>query len=132
MRHGRDDRPEYFETDSLEWDERGILINEQHNRQAPIVRAVPFVEGSEVKIRQSLPNTTRGRDAAVNLREGVFTGLSVEFKTIRHAVKRGMRAIAKARLVGAGLVDSPSYSGATVEVRESGLHLPPSEITLWL
>ena len=111
------DRPEMFEQDSLEWEANGILVREQHNRQAPIVRAIPFVEGREVKIDTPLPNTTRGRDAAVNLREGVFTGLSVEFKAIRQSYRSGVRSISKALLRGAGLVDSPSYKDSTAEVR---------------
>ena len=50
----------------------GIVIYEQHNPTRPIVRAIPFVEGREVKINAPFPNTTRGRDAAENLREGVL------------------------------------------------------------
>ena len=73
------DRRELFKAGSIRWPETGIVINEQHNRQAPIVRAVPFLDGTEVKIDTPLPDTQRGRDAATNLREGVLTGLSLEF-----------------------------------------------------
>ena len=73
------DRPEIFARGSLTWPEGGIVINEQHNRSSPILRVVPFLDGDKVMIDAALPNTTRGRDAAENLRQGVYTGLSVEF-----------------------------------------------------
>ena len=57
------DRPEVFARGALTWPKEGILINEQHNRQAPILRAIPYLDGDEVKIDAPVPNTTRGRDA---------------------------------------------------------------------
>ena len=126
------DRNEVFEDGALEWDPAGVLINEQHNRLAPVVRATPTVEGRAVKIDVPLPNTTRGRDAAVNLREGVLTGLSVEFRAIKQRFVAGVRRIQRARLVAAGLVDTSSYPDSVAEVRAAGESLPPSEMTLWL
>ena len=114
------DRPETFEQDSLEWADDGIVIYEQHNPHAPIVRAIPFVEGREVKINTPFPNTTRGRDAAVNLREGVLKGLSVEFKAVRQSFRSGVRSISKAMLRGAGLVVEPAYTDSLAEVRSGG------------
>ena len=111
------DRPERFANGSLRWSADGILINEQHNRQAPIVRAIPFLDGDAVKINVSLPNTQRGRDAATNVREGVLTGLSVEFRALRDKYVDGVREVREAMLDAAGLVDSPSYKDSTVEVR---------------
>ena len=75
---------------ALTWPKEGILINEMHNRQAPILRAVPYLDGDEVKIDTPVPNTTRGRDAVTNIREGVWTGLSVEFHS-RSEGRRGNR-----------------------------------------
>ena len=111
------DRPEMFEQDSLEWAADGIVIYEQHNPHAPILRAIPFVEGREVKINAPFPNTTRGRDAAENLREGVLKGMSVEFKAIQQSFKTGVRSISKAMLRGAGLVVNPAYTDSVAEVR---------------
>ena len=117
------DRPEGFLRDALKWAETGIVINEQHNRQAPILRTIPFLEGDALKIDAPLPNTQRGRDAATNVREGLLTGLSVEFEKrgLVQAMVGGVREIRSATLAAAGLVDMGSYSGSTVEVRESGL-----------
>lgn len=111
-------RPELFARGALHWPEDGIVVNEQHDRKSPIVRAVPFMDGDAVKIKAALPNTTRGRDAATNVREGVLTGLSVEFRSESEGLRAGRREIRRARLVRAALVDSPEYTEATVEVRE--------------
>ena len=114
------DRNETFQADSLHWEDEGVLLREQHNRQAPIVRFKPVVEGKEVRVSIPLPDTQRGRDAAVSVRNGTLRGLSVEFQAERERMDGNMRVIERARLVGAGLVDSPSYAGSGVEVRAKG------------
>ena len=114
--HGR----EVFLPGSLSWPDDGVVLNEQHNRQAPIIRFVPTVEGDEVRVDVELPDTQRGRDAATSVRNGTLRGLSVEFEAIRASVVSGVRRIASATLVAGGLVDDPSYSGSTVEVRDRG------------
>lgn len=126
------DRREVFARGSLQWREDGILIREQHNRQAPIVRAVPFLDGDMVRIDVAVPDTQRGRDAITNVNEGVFTGLSVEFRSIAEGRRNGLREIRSAMLGGAGLVDLPSYGDSIVEVRERLATVRPSEVTLWL
>ena len=114
------DRPEIFRRGSLRWPENGVLVREQHNRQAPIVRVIPYLDGDAVKVDTALPNTARGRDAVTNIREGVLGGLSVEFYAEDEGRRGGLREIRRALLGGAGLVDAPSYAGSTVEVRARG------------
>ena len=126
-----DDRPEMFMRGALYWPPEGVIVNQQHNRQMLITRVVPFLDGDELRIDTALPNTTAGRDAATNVREGILTGLSVEFQSEREGRRNGLRVISRARLGGMGLVDSSSYKGSTVEVRESGLFVPRSVFT-WL
>ena len=89
------------------------------------MRAVPFVSGDELKIDVALPNTQRGRDAATNVKDGLLTGLSVEFEKrgLVAAMVGGVREIRSATLAAAGLVDMASYAGSAVEIRESGLHV---------
>ena len=118
------DRPERFARGALSWPENGVVLNEQHNRQAPIVRFVPTVDGDEVRIDVDLPDTQRGRDAATSVRNGTLTGLSVEFNGARDRITGGVREIGSALLVRAGLVDDASYGGSTVEVREAEAPLP--------
>ena len=123
-----------FEMNALHWDPSGILIREQHNRQAPIIRAFPYLEGRELRINAPLLNTTRGRDVAEAMKgpNPLFSGLSVEFQAEKESRRNGVRVITSALLGGAGLVDSPSYRDSVVEIREdSGLTLPGA-LTLWL
>ena len=121
------DRPEIFVTDSLYWDDGGIILNEQHNRQAPIIRFTPEKRGNELVVDIALPDTQRGRDAAISVRNGTMQGLSVEFHSESEGRRNGMREIRKARLVGAGLVDSASY-GNSIEVR----HKEGRRLRVWL
>ena len=111
------DRREVFARGALTWPEKGILINEQHNRQAPILRAIPYLDGDAVKIDAPVPNTARGRDAVTNIREGVWTGLSVEFHSRAEGRRGNLREIRSAYLGAAALVDAGSYASAKVEVR---------------
>ena len=122
------DRPEMFTRGALRWQSHGIIVDEQHNREAPILRALPYIDGDAVKIDQRVPDTVRGRDAVTNIREGVFRGLSVTFKAIQQEHRGGLRVIRQAFLGRAGLVDDPSYADSLVEVRAKlwpGVDLDP-------
>ena len=127
------DRPEMFEMGAFHWRESGIVIREQHNREAPIVKTVPYLDGKELRIEIPLPNTTRGRDAATNMRgpNPLYGGLSVEFRSEQETRRDGMRVITRAFLDGAGLVDNPSYLSSKVEVRAESAFVPRS-IFQWL
>ena len=81
------DRPEVFKRGALSWPDNGIVVNEQHARTQPITRVVPEVRGSQVVVDVPLPDTQRGRDAATLIRNGTLTGLSVEFKSLRQALR---------------------------------------------
>ena len=110
------DRAEMFTAGALYWDQAGVVLREQHNRQAPIMRFLPEDTGAELRVSLPLPDTQRGRDAALLIRNGTLRGLSVEFLAEREAFRGGLRVVERAKLTGAGLVDSPSYD-APVEVR---------------
>ena len=113
-------RRETFARGALEWPDEGIVIRRQHVRAAPIMRAVPERRGEAVVIDQPLPDTQAGRDAAREIRDGLLTGLSVEFRAVAQDYRGGVRRIMRAVLSGAGLVDSPEYAGSRVEVRARG------------
>ena len=110
------DRAEMFARGALYWPDEGVVLREQHNRQAPITRFVPEDTGDALRVSLPLPDTSRGRDAAALIRNGTLRGLSVEFRAERETFRDGVRVVERARLTGAGLVDSPSYA-APVEVR---------------
>ena len=126
------DRPEMFEPGALEWPDGGIVLNRQHARKQPVMRVLPQAVGDSVVIDAALPDTQAGRDTATEIRQGLFRGLSVEFRSIKQSFEGGVRKIAKAALSAAAIVDSPSYSGSAVEVRAKGSGNRPDEGTLWL
>ena len=78
------DRPELFERGSIDLDaikaSGGIVINRQHTRGAPIMRVIPELRGDALVIDTLLPDTSSGRDAAVEIRSGLMRGLSVEVR----------------------------------------------------
>ena len=73
------DRPEMFRSGALTWQPAGVVLREQHNRQAPIVRFSPEEQADGLHVEIPLPDTQRGRDAAISVRNGTLRGLSVEF-----------------------------------------------------
>ena len=126
------DRAEVFEIGSLKWDAAGIVVNRQHQRSNPVARILPTIEGQKVVLDSPLPDTAAGRDAAAEIRSGLMRGLSIEFRSVRQTFVNGVRRISEAVLTGAGIVDSPSYSGSSVEVRTKAGGNRPTEETLWL
>ncbi len=135
---------ETFAPGALKWPDNGIRIDLEHasspargSVQPPILRAVPVVsdDGLEVRIDAPLPNTTAARDLAELMRADppVYSGLSVEFHSVREHRAGGQRVIAEARLDGAALTDNPSYPDTAVEVRTGASNRPPLRgIFRWL
>ena len=70
------DRPELFRQGALHWPDGGVVLREQHNRQAPIVRFTPDERADGLHVAIPLPDTQRGRDAAISVRNGTLRGLS--------------------------------------------------------
>ena len=111
------DRRELFRRGAIHWPETGLVVNDMHDRRAPLLRVIPFLDGDALKIDAPFPDTQRARDAATNLREGILTGLSVEFYAEKETRRAGVREILRAYVPRAGLVDTPSYADSLVEVR---------------
>ena len=120
------DRAEIFEPGSLTWPDgsdgnpAGVVLRRQHNRGEPIMRVVPIERDGAVVLDTQLPETRAARDAAAEIRSGLFRGLSVEFRAALQTYAGGVRRIKRAALTGAGLVDEGSYRGSTVEMRQRG------------
>ena len=132
-------RAEMFEQDAFHWSAEGIVIRELHPKPdgpvtPPILRTVPFLEGRELKISTSLPNTTRGRDVAESMKGPLplYGGLSVEFAAEKQANRNGVRVISRAYLDGAALVLRGEYADSIVEVREDSGIFTPRSVYQWL
>ena len=122
------DRAEVFEPHALTWPDGGIVLRRQHSRAAPIMRATPLERDGAVVFDEPLPDTVAGRDTAEEIRSGLFTGLSVEFRASAQRYVAGVRRVSAAVLTGAGLVDEPSFTGSRVELRHGGRRRRP----VWL
>ena len=64
--------------------------------------SIPELRGDELVIDTALPDTQAGRDAAVEIRDGLMRGLSVEFKALRARMVSGVRRISKSATLVAG------------------------------
>ena len=111
------DRAELFESGSVSWPESGLTLRRQHNRSQPILNFLPIEVEGRLTIDTPIPPTSAGADCEAEIRSGLFKGLSIEFRAVRENFVGGVRRISEAVLTGAGLVDSPAYSQATVEAR---------------
>ena len=116
------DRPEIFEQGALHWEDDGILVRTMHRRDRPVLRATPYLDGNKLRIDAQIPDSIEGRDAATGLKSGVYSGLSVEFRSQKETRRGNLRIIQKAVLTGAGLIDYPSYNEAVAELRARGMH----------
>ena len=115
------DRAEVFAPGSLSWSPQGVVLRRQHDRSQPILRFIPELLDDKLVIDAILDDTLVGRSTATEIRSGLFTGLSVEFRASKERQREGLREIVSAELVGAGLVDSPSYANSHVDLRHKGL-----------
>ena len=83
----------------------------------------------------TLPDTSSGRDTAVELAQRILRGLSLEFRAIKDDVTdKGHRIITEARMYGFGVVDKPAYPGSVATMKrwdeyrtEYGLYVPEPE-----
>ena len=66
---------------------------------------------TELTTEMDLPDTTAGRNAAVEVDKGLLRGLSIEFRTTKDELNydTGHRRVTVARLFGWGVVDQPAY-----------------------
>ena len=113
-------RSEVFEPGSLTWPADGIVIERVHRAGSPIMRVHPIERDGAVIVDAALPDSVAGRDAAREIREGLFRHLSVEFRAALQTYQGGVRRIKRAALLAAALVTNPEYAGARVEVRSGG------------
>ena len=115
------DRADVYQLNSLSWEPNGIVLNEMHDRQQAIKRFTPYLDGAELRVDFPLPPTQKGRDAAYMVRDGTYTGLSMEVArdSIVATYQKGVRYVSKGRLIAAALVDKAAFSGSVVDVHSS-------------
>ena len=101
----------------------GVLLNFNHDRKRPLARTPDTMtltdSADAMRMSARLPKTTMADDALVLVRAKVIRGLSLEM-IIAPGGERwdGLRrTITRARVIGIGVVDIPSYPGSELEMR---------------
>ena len=111
---------EVFSLNSCQWGSTGIQVKPSHSSESGAVRAYPWREGAEVKIRCRL---------SPELRQAFADGarkMSVEFHALaEHRTKSGIRQIERCLLIGAALTRRPCYKDTNVEIRDNALNVDP-------
>ena len=110
------DRREVFTPGSVQWPANGVRLPAEH-RGRQVMRFVPKVEGSEIRIDHPLPDTALGREIAAEIRGGRKAGMSVEFYSTDAAQVSGLREVRGALVDAVAVVESPAYRQARVEIR---------------
>ena len=110
------DRREIFTPGSVRWPSNGLRLLAEH-RGRQVMRFVPKVEGTEIRIDHPLPDTALGREVAAEIRAGRKRGLSVEFFPTDEAQVQGVREVRGALVDAVAVVESAAYKQARVEVR---------------
>jgi len=111
------DRREVFAPGAVTFPSNGIKLLAEH-RGRQVMRVVPEVDGSKIRIDAPLPDNASGREVAAESRSGRRRGLSVEFVSTREANVSGVREITGALVDAAAVVKAGAYSQARVEVRK--------------
>ena len=105
-----------------------LIVNRMHRRSEMLARSNAGTEerGGGLTVDDSaerlygkiaMPDTQRGHDTCTEMRLGLLTGQSIEFRTIRESYVDGVRVIREARLFGWGVVDRPAYGDSWVTMR---------------
>lgn len=105
-------------------DGKVIKANRMHQRSQPLGRTganLIITDSPEaMRAQLTLPDTASGRDASAELRAGLLTGLSLEYRAVKEVSQGTHRIIETARMGGFGVVDDPAYPGSKVSIRSWG------------
>ena len=109
------DRPIMF-TNGLTWDADGLVLNIQHDRGRHLARFSPTPTADGLALDVILPDTAASRDAVTLIKAKVLRGISAEIIPESEDMLNGIRRVTKGKIVGAALVDGPSFRSSTVSV----------------
>ena len=117
------DRPEKFAPFAYQPLPDSVPVNVQHRQAMVFARDadVALTDGPDaLRMAARIPPGDAG-DAVLSMVESrMLTGLSSEFAALVDPKVGGVRVIQRAVLGGIGVVDQPSYTGSTVELRQAG------------
>ena len=100
-----------------------LIVNRMHQRSQPLARTgagLRIIDSSEeMRAEVTLPDTSIGRDTAVEVTNRLLRGLSLEFRAIKDTFddSTGHRTIHRAQMFGFGVVDRPAYPGSVATIK---------------
>ena len=115
---------ERFEGGAFQLDNRTRWLDVRHDRASVIA----FTNGGGLEleatdrgleVRAELPEIPAADMALAAVQRGELTGFSIEFLALEERQQDGLRVIARAELLGVGLVPSPSYAQSQAELRSA-------------
>ena len=127
---------EEFKAGAFDGRMEDLIANRMHQRTQPLARLGGGLTvtntSTDMRAEITLPDTTFGRDTAVELTARILRGLSLEFRAVKDDVTdTGHRIVTEARMFGFGIVDKPAYPGSVASMKrwaeyrtEYGLYVP--------
>lgn len=105
-----------------------VILNRQHKRDLPIARTggggLSLTDSTEaLRVRAELPDVPSANETLSLVRSKILRGLSIEFFPVAERQSGDLRIIEKAKLIGVGVVDEPSYPKSEVVARAAALEL---------
>ena len=97
------------------------LLNVHHRADRPLARepqTLTFESRDDgLHFTAELPETREADDALANVRAGILTGASIEFRAMKETMTGGVRVIKSAAVSGLALVTRAAYSTTRLEAR---------------
>ena len=97
-------------------------LNLQHDPDIVLLEAGAYQLTDGPRALEVRAELAEGAAALQLVKRGALRGFSIEFRAVAERREAGIRVIELAELTGLALVDTPSYPGATAEVRASVAH----------
>ena len=100
-----------------------MIANRMHQRTQPLARSGVGLKVTDTSERMTgevtLPETSCGRDTAVEVAKKILRGLSLEFSTIKDEFdyETDHRIVVEARMHGFAIVDRPAYSDSVAKMK---------------
>ena len=113
---------ERFEPGAFGADITAPALNLQHDPGVVLLDAGAYQLTDGPRALEVRAELAEGAAALQLVKRGALRGFSIEFRAEQERREAGIRVIELAELTGLALVDTPSYPGATAEVRASVAH----------